>query len=250
MLNSETLFKDFLSDKKPLFIGDIHSRYLNLLTLLESFPKEEYFYIFLGDINDSRLDDDQASFNFVYQLIRNLCDQNLAVLVQSNHQKKIIRFLEGKISINQESEKTRPFLKTVESLEEKNLITIQREEATLYARSSTQNEEVLKWFQDRPFYFKCFYGGVEYVAVHAYYSTSLKNPHLLNSKEKSLCIYGLMQKGERVKWWPHYQQKPFIVCGHYHTVFLSNYCAVVDSGCGEGGKLSAFSPYHEKILAF
>jgi DNA integrity scanning protein DisA with diadenylate cyclase activity len=72
-------------------IGDVHSDAKKLKRALDYAKEHELKVILLGDLFDSRCD--YSDSVKVYELVKN----SGAIVLQSNHQEKLIRYLKGKL---------------------------------------------------------------------------------------------------------------------------------------------------------
>lgn len=247
--------KDF-KDKTFIFVSDIHSDYLKLVDLIEKYPSDKYYYIFAGDINDTRKENltssslvQKDSFYLTYSLIRSLVSRNEATLLNSNHQKNLIKTLRGqrtKLSGGMEN--------TFKELCSREIINYEGEISSVEDHFSFDKTkftasplglEIADWLDSRPYTFSFYFQDAVYCCAHAYPKCPGFFPH---KKEEGLYIYGISKDGEQVKWWENkrvltdiYEDKRLIrVAGHYHTTYLKPELGaiILDSECGyDGGKL-------------
>ena len=231
-----------------IFVGDIHSQFDNLSRAVYHHGLEAH-YVFLGDINDTRMPSEyKGNDNFVdvYLLIRGLVDTFNEVLIQSNHQHNLIRVLEGIRPITSGG-----MAHTLNCLVKENYIdcTISIEGFVKHLELKPKGLDLLNWLKARPYFYK--EGNV--VAVHAEYNPEhCTNPKEVNKKAKQYLLYGSRDSNnERHQWWRDYQDSTYIIAGHFHEVFVNKYCAVIDAGCGvEGGKLATFNYATKELLYF
>jgi hypothetical protein len=147
--------------------------------------------------------------------------------VNSNHQYKLCRHMSGeKVNIRCGLENT------------------VRELSTL---SKQEFNEIHQWLLSLPLWYEFTDSGVEYVAVHAFWSSHMGELSKASKKTKKLCLYGPTTKEDvRISWWdePEYKEglTKFVVAGHYHKVRVMGHCAVIDGGAGSGGPLIAYIP--------
>lgn len=258
------------SGQDLVFVGDIHAQYTNLRQLVDAYLDDKYHLIFLGDINDSRRklnydeSDPEISFLKCFELISQLVEYDKATLLHSNHQKNLINALRGK------RKKASWGLKgTLDELRDAGLLGIQykvdytkmdgrESEEILSIVPTNESREIADWFDARPYYFlntvDCN-GPV--IGVHAQFAPKLGDTiYNMSGRGIEAAVYGTRtipgpDMDGRVRWWENYKdQKIFMVAGHYHTFFINDYCAVIDTGCGQGGPLCAFNYTANEIRLF
>lgn len=210
--------------KNYALIGDIHSIYSRLSQALTYCQEHNLTPIFLGDIFDTRCSiSDSVS---VYNSIRNAEKTLGAIVLHSNHQDKLIRYLKGhKISLNNGLE-----------------ITVNE-----FLESKIDFKELLDWLDTRPYgvVFKDR-NNVEYRCAHAYFSSRVEvseyddiqliNSESLNKKLKSVMIYGPVNNEGRIHWWETPRKHNYVmVSGHYHKLIVGDHCLVLDGECGNEG---------------
>lgn len=220
-------------------IGDVHSHYGRLSQALLYCRDHELTPILLGDLFDSRCFVSESVE--VYSLVREAEQALGAIVLQSNHQNKLIRHLKGnKVILNHGLERT------VEEFE-----------------NSSVDPEVLKeWLETRP------YGivfrdknGEEYRCAHAYFSSRVEVPeyedfHLvehdsLNNKLKNVMIYGPVDSNGRIAWWDSPRRHNYrMAAGHYHVVVDRDHCLILDGECGDEGEYVFLALYdvNKRIL--
>jgi hypothetical protein len=231
-----------------IFVGDIHSQFDNLSRCVEHHGIDAQ-YVFLGDINDSRMPSTyKGNTNFVdvYLKIRFLVKYRNAVLIQSNHQHNLIRILEGiRLITSGGMEHTLDCLVQAGYIDCH--VSLEGYVKTLTVHG--KGLDLLRWLKGLPYFYKTD----SVVAVHAQYiEEHCLNPYDLNKKAKQCSMYGTRdEKNSRYSWWRDYQDSTYVVAGHYHEVFLNEYCAVIDAGCGEeGGRLATFDFDTKELLYF
>jgi len=79
--------------KKYALIGDIHSQYRPLQQSLSYCQSEDLIPIILGDVFDSRCENSESVE--VYHLLRQAQLDMGAIVLRSNHQDKLERFMRG-----------------------------------------------------------------------------------------------------------------------------------------------------------
>jgi hypothetical protein len=208
-------------------IGDIHSQYEPLHKALSYCQSNALIPVLLGDIFDSRCE--KSDSVGVYKLLRQAQTELGAIILRSNHQDKLERYLKGN------SVKVSPELqRTIDDM----------------ALGGVSASELLTWLESLPYGF-CFKSeGVERRCAHAYFPSWVEVPdydlfHFVWNpprKVKQLMMYGPMQReeGKRAFWWEGKSNRDWVRCaGHYHVIHNSKNNLVLDGGCG-GTKRSWF----------
>jgi hypothetical protein len=206
-------------------IGDIHSNYRRLSETLSYCRDHQLIPIFLGDLFDSRCEESETVK--VYHLIQEAEEDLNAIVLQSNHQNKLIRYLKGnKVILNHGLEKT---------VEEFN-------------NSSVDLNVLLEWLETRPYGFVFRdKNGEEYRCAHAYFSSRIEVPEYencyevhassLNNKIKNIMIYGPVNTDGRISWWDSPRRHNYrMIAGHYHVVVDREHCLILDGECGDEGE--------------
>lgn len=225
--------------KNYALIGDIHSIYSRLSQALTYCQEYDLVPIFLGDIFDSRCSvSDSVS---VYNSIRD-AEQTLgAVVLQSNHQDKLIRYLKGhKVTLNNGLNTT----------------------VSEFKESNIDFNDLLEWLDSKPYgvVFKDK-NDVEYRCAHAYFSSRIEvsdydeieliHSEKLNKKLKSVMIYGPVNNEGRIHWWETPKRHDYVmVSGHYHKLIIEDHCLVLDGECGDEGDHAFLALYdvNKKLL--
>ena len=219
--------------KNYALIGDVHSHYGRLSQALLYCRDHQLTPILLGDLFDSRCFVSESVE--VYYLVREAEEVLNAIVLQSNHQNKLIRHLKGnKVVLNHGLERT------VEEFE----------------NSSVDPEVLLQWLETRPYgiVFKNK-NGEEYRCAHAYFSSRIEVPEYddhylvqseeLTSKIKNIMIYGPVSSNGRIAWWESPRWNSYkMVAGHYHLILDCEHCLILDGQCGDNGEES-FLPLYE-----
>ena len=208
-------------------IGDIHSQYRPLWEALAYCQNNALIPVILGDVFDSRCDFSDSVG--VYQLLRQAQKDLGAVILRSNHQDKLERYLKGNnVQVSPELQRT---------LDD-------------FAASEVDPAHLLAWLESLPYGFCFKFQGREYRCSHAYFPSWIEIPdypifHFVRDvpkKARSLMMYGPHQregKG-RAFWWEGETERQWVrVAGHYHVVHQSDKNLVLDAGCG-GTKRSWF----------
>jgi hypothetical protein len=188
--------------------------------------------VILGDVFDSRCESSDSAG--VYKLLRQAQMELGAIVLRSNHQDKLERFLKGN------SVKVSPEL-----------------ERTIYdfGGAKVNPDELLAWLESLPYGFCFKYDNREYRCAHACFPSFLEVPDYplfhfvmdMPRKARQLAMYGPVsrevgnpQVGGRVEWWHRDSERDWIrVAGHYHVVHRDERNLVLDAGCG-GKKRSWF----------
>ncbi len=213
-----------------LFIGDVHSQAKPLSKALAYALKQNLVPVLLGDLWDSRNGKDESLT--VMRLVLEFPDSLL--LVQSNHQWSLLRFLESK-------KDTQSHDLTMGSLK-------------------GQEEFLLHWLSSLPLgYVLEDDNGVEYRAAHAYFPSNLEAtsgvvyPGDVSSRVRGKMLYGpRFPGGERKVWWGSPSERGWVrVCGHYHEVFQGKESLVLDGSCGDpGGSLFGYNTREGGLVNF
>jgi hypothetical protein len=227
-----------------VLIGDIHSQAKNLESALSFIRKniEDARVIFLGDLFDTK--NSYSDSHNVYELVREAEDDLNAIVLQSNHQDKLIRHLKGNnIELNNGLDKTISDL----------------------SNHSVSFDDLFRWLIRQPFgvafrdHLNC-----EFRCAHAYFNEAVNifdykeiyQVYTLNREHKHQFLYGLQdEKRNRINWWERKNsQQSFIrVAGHYKTIYVNfrNKSLVLDSCCGDAdGVLSIYDVNARKIHQF
>jgi hypothetical protein len=201
-------------------IGDVHSDARKLKQAFNYAQEHKLKIILLGDLFDSRCD--YSNSIGVYELVKN----SDAIVLQSNHQEKLIRYLKGNnVMLNNGLD-----------------ITVKE-----FSDAGISNQELLNWLVSMPYgiVFKSKHN-VEYRCCHAYFSSKIEIPEYdeayiitedqLNRKIKALMLYGpidYQNTKTRILWWENPRHHDYVmVSGHYHHVHIDDYSVVLDGGCG------------------
>lgn len=220
--------------KNYALIGDVHSHSTRLMDALNYCVENDLIPVLLGDIFDSR--EVMSESVKVYQMVRHAQDTLGAVVLQSNHQNKLIRYLKGnKVILNHGLDRT------VEDFEK-----------------SPEGDmgELKEWLESLPygFVFRDKHGE-EYRCAHAYFSSRIEipeyeesfevTPTMVNSKIRNVMIYGPVNSEGRIPWWESPRRYPWrMAAGHYHIVVEKDHCLVMDGQCGDDRE-DAFLPLYD-----
>lgn len=229
---------------KFALIGDIHSQAANCYDAVNHCVANGYTPVFLGDLFDSRTwGSDSVG---VYKIAREAEKELGAIIIASNHQDKLRRYLWGN-PVDLES--TPELVRTLEDFQNSNVV---------------DNQELNFWLSNLPYGFCFKEGGREYRCSHAYFSALVGIPHYsktfavhykdITKKTRSWMLYGKRDSsGERVYWWEKPNLNPWVrVAGHYHTIHIDvcNNNLVLDGNCGGGGQLPLYLVDTGELLLF
>ena len=223
-------------------IGDVHSHYNRISQAIEYCRENELTPVLLGDLFDTRCFTSESVE--VYKLVRDAEQTYRAVVLQSNHQNKLIRHLKGnKVILNHGLDRT------VEDFE----------------KSDVNLDDLKEWLETRPYGF-CFKDGKgeEYRCAHAYFSSRIEVPEYTESfkvahdtvtnKVRNVMIYGPVNSEGRVAWWDSPRRHPWrMAAGHYHIVVEKEHCLIIDGQCGddiEDAFLALYDVNKRKIVEF
>ena len=207
---------------KFAFIGDLHSQLVPMMRAVDYCVANDLLPIFLGDLFDSRCEISESVA--VYKFARKCQDELGAIVLDSNHQEKLCRYLKkGKVRLDLVPELAR-------SISE-------------FASSDVPAQELTQWLSNCPL------GtvirddqGKEFRAAHAYFSSRIVVPDYDNlylltecdKRERTLCQYGPVNtKGDRRVWWKESQKRNWVrVSGHYHVIYKDEKSLLIDGGLG------------------
>jgi len=226
-----------------VLIGDIHSQAKNLENALSFIRKNisNAKVIFLGDIFDSKTK--YSDSYSVYSLIREAERDLNAVILQSNHQDKLIRHLRGnKVHINTGLQRSLDELLKILSMDELYNWLIRHPYGIVF-RDAFHNE-----FRCAHAYFSSEVQVYDY--LESYYVRAISKEHIHQF------LYGIQDSYKnRINWWDNdnKSQRFIRVAGHYRKIYtnLSNKSLVLDSCCGEDkGLLSIYDVNERRIYQF
>ncbi len=220
-----------------ILVGDVHSQYIELSSIITKTFYANTHYIFLGDLFDSRVDYSD-SVN-VYQCIRELGDR--CTVVQSNHQDKLNRYIKG------------------------NSVNTDWIHPTIADFNNQFDDEFKSWLDSLPYGVVVNVNNKQYRISHAYFPQSVEvnitdeltlvYGDSLTKTQKSLMLYGKRQQfngvNARVPWWDEEEQKDWVrVAGHYHLLHIDHNSIVLDGSCGdEGGILYAYNLNTNELIS-
>lgn len=237
-----------------LLISDIHSRDDALERLLDKLSSklDSHHLVFLGDLNDCRDKEykEQSSFVKVYELVRQLCKENYATLVHSNHAQNLCdHYLERR--------KVRKgivgFKQTLEELDQ---------------LDSDYRTEMIEWLDSRPLGVEYYLdNGKRYYISHAFFDRTLDyyvEPHKLTKEEidrtlrgrKSSWLYQGKKYTRHTGFWRNPKRwgavDNHVLCsGHWEQVIVTDNCVVNDpGGHGTDGTLGVFDCLNHEITIY
>ena len=217
-------------------IADVHSQAQKLSDALNHCQNNNLTPLFLGDLFDSKCKDSDSMG--VYNLVQNAQQNMNAIIIQSNHQNKLIRYLRGN-----------------------NVVQNFGLDKTIVELQSLDQNKLCSWLESFP-YGVAFRDvrGTEYRISHAYLSSKIQVPeyqdyHLIcdvTKKEMNQMLYGIFSGKDRIRWWENQSHNNWVrVCGHYHHVHIDNHSIVLDGCCGEdGGKLLVYDVNQKQLHEF
>ncbi|ATW62724.1 putative serine/threonine protein phosphatase [Synechococcus phage S-CBWM1] len=205
-------------------MGDVHSQDEPLQKAVDFLRQNSLTPIFLGDLFDSQHEFGNAAET--YKIVRQAERELGAIVLHSNHQHKLLRFLAGN-----------PVRMT------ENLGRTLRD----FRESEISLTEVGEWLSSHPYgavFQDC--RGREYRAAHAFFPGRFQVPSalglsLIHRVEKKLInqfLYGPVVKDDtgkrvRLEWWKEPKNRDFRrVSGHYHTIYEDRHSLVLDGGSG------------------
>jgi hypothetical protein len=232
---------------QTILIGDVHSqaeKLDNALAYIETNADDNTLVIFLGDLFDSRGTHSESIE--VYNMVRAYDAEHGAVVLNSNHQDKLRRYLSGTpVRVDLVPELGR----TIREFEQ----------------SDVDRDELRTWLESCPYgYIFKDRDGHEYRCAHAYFPSWVGGPtderygrevmgEELIRKAKDLMLYGKRdhETKKRVYWWENPSTVPWTrVSGHYHRVHITDSSIVLDGCCGEDdGKLPVYN-VDSKLLTY
>lgn len=222
-----------MESRKILFISDIHSNaraLLNVVRHIESTYSKDDQIIFLGDVFDWRdhLNPNGGNSVAVYDMLRYILKAYPnSEVIDSNHQNKLMRYLRGNNVYIDEG-----LSNTIRDFNQ--------------SGKANWEQEIYYWLTNRPLYLL----RENYLIAHAFADTRLIGNDKPSRRLRDKAIYGLRtQDNSRICWWENPRNEDFIrVAGHYHQVFISDKCLVIDGGSGrDGGHIVTYDTDTQEI---
>lgn len=238
-------------DKTLIFIPDVHSQHQKLEEALDWVSKTFNYYqlVLLGDVLDSRLDNHEKNYppysdpKKTFEIVRDLVDNECAILLQSNHQDKLRRWLMHHLEDKQYNPVTvnQGLDYTISQFVDK--LTIE-EKANLY-----------QWLSNLPYHVVVDSYDLQHDRImtflcgHGYFSTTV-NIEQPSEKHRNEALYGLLTRDKkRIPFWEadspisFYGQPAIRVVGHHHQLWKGKHQRVLDGGCGSSnGSLCVHIP--------
>lgn len=230
--------------KSYFLIGDVHSQGTILSKALAHAKARKLTPVFLGDIFDSRCANSETIY--VYHQVR-LAEKELgAIVLNSNHQLRLLNFFNGETESPSYAEET---WRTMAEFED----------------SGLDLREICEWLDSLPagFVFSDKYGR-RHACAHAYFP-----PQLMRKGEEEWFVTDISKdqryemawgpvwptKGGRYRrryWWREDHLRNWTMCvGHYHTVWVDDKSIVLDANCGyEAGMLPAYEVDNKVLVHF
>lgn len=265
------------SDRKHLIVGDVHGDYQQLEKLLLEFGIENvgsqahiedeaewlnpkgYFVVFLGDLNDPRLDDEEANRTEMSSLVclrmaMSLQKAGMAEVLRSNHQENLINWYYGRrknLSYGLQAT-TEEFTWNPE-----NGFPWCEDLAAAEVRFKQIIYKLINWLEARPYFYSFAENGQLFSCAHAYYTPDMSQ-YAAHGEAFEAAIYGVRKDNQRYEWWldpAYYQEDRILIAGHYHAYgFFPNQqepkAILLDGECGcTGGELIGFTPETMKMTS-
>ena len=204
-------------------IGDVHSQGRPLASALAHCKEHNLTPILLGDLFDSRCTVSETLC--VYDLARRAEREMGAIILNSNHQERLIEATAGTL---ERAEYCKETFRTLEELQESDL----------------DPGEITDWLRGLPdgFVFRDSTDH-EYCCAHAYFPITLRDssrtgPYTVfavSDEEREKMVWGPMNSdGRRYHWWRRISDKQSFtrVAGHYHKVLINDQCLILDANAG------------------
>lgn len=237
-----------------LLISDIHSRNDALPRLIDNLSDQlnaGSHLVFLGDLNDCRDKSyqDKCSFEKIYNLVRQLCDEGYATLVHSNHAQNLCDHYLNRRKVR------------------KNIVGFKQTLSELDELETEYREEIIEWLDSRPLgvTYK-LNNGKHYHISHAFHDRTLNynNYSNLSSEEinrtlrgnKSSWLYQGKKYSRHVGFWRNPKRwgaiNNHVLCsGHWEQVIIEDNCVVNDpGGHGTDGTLGVFDCLNHSIKIY
>lgn len=214
-------------------IGDVHSQAHCLEPALNYCREHKLTPILLGDLFDSRCPNSESVE--VYHLAVSAQKELNAIILHSNHQDKLIRYLKGN-----------------------NVILNNGLDTTIndFKQSNVSMQELYEFLTALPYGIAFRINHKEYRAAHAFFSQKINVPeytdyHLIYEKDvpskiRNVMLYGPNGPDGRIFWWNNaLSDRTFVrIAGHYHVVYTDDRSLVIDGECGDD-KTTAFLPVYD-----
>ena len=237
-----------------LLISDIHSRDDALSRLIDNLSAQlnnKSHLVFLGDLNDCRDKSyqDKCSFQKIYALVRQLCDEGYATLVHSNHSQNLCDHYIGRRKVR------------------KNIMGFKHTLAELDELEDTHREDMIEWLDTRPLGVSyTLNNGKHYHIAHAYHDrnldytdSSLLSPDEVNRTlrgTKTSWLYQGKKYSKHIGFWRNPKQRGavdnHVLCaGHWEQVIVTDNCVVNDPGGHEtNGRIGVYNALQNDIIIY
>lgn len=213
-------------------IGDVHSQAHCLELALNHCKEHKLRPLLLGDLFDSRCPNSQSVE--VYHLAVSAQKELNAIILHSNHQDKLLRYLRGNnVVLNNGLDRT----------------------VSEFENSNVSIQALYEFLGSLPYGMVFRHQQSEYRAAHAFFSQQIDIPeytdyHLvygedIPAKIRNVMLYGPTGSNGRIYWWENDHSRDFIrVAGHYHVIHIDDRSLVIDGECGDD-KETAFLPLYD-----
>ncbi len=237
-----------------LLISDIHSRDDALSRLIDNLSAQlnnKSHLVFLGDLNDCRDKSyqDKCSFQKIYALVRQLCDEGYATLVHSNHSQNLCDHYIGRRKVR------------------KNIMGFKHTLAELDELEDTHREDMIEWLDTRPLGVSyTLNNGKHYHIAHAYHDrnldytdSSLLSPDEVNRTlrgTKTSWLYQGKKYSKHIGFWRNPKKRGavdnHVLCaGHWEQVIVTDNCVVNDPGGHEtNGRIGVYNALQNDIIIY
>lgn len=234
-----------------LLISDIHSRNDALPRLIDSLSSKlnSSHLVFLGDLNDCRDKSyrNKSSFEEVYKLVRQLCDENYATLVHSNHSQNLCDHYLGRRKVR------------------KNIMGFKQTLAELDELDEEYRNEMISWLDSRLLGVEYYLSnGKKYHIAHAFFDRRLDyfvHPEKLTQEEVNRTLRGnkasWLYQGKKYTRYIGFWHNPkrwgavdeHVLCaGHWEQVIVTENCVVNDpGGHGTDGTIGVYDCLNNKL---
>ncbi len=223
-------------------IGDVHSQGQLLASALAHCKANNLTPIMLGDLFDSRCETDET--HYTRNLAMTAQREMGAVILNSNHQERLVEAIAGKLEYGKYCQET---FRTLGTLVE----------------GSVKPLDVSLWLESLPDGFVFWdKDGLEHCCAHAYFPSKLRrqdqtSPYEVRATDpetKTKMVWGPHRPdGRRYWWWDHEptNQKFVRVAGHYHLVHSGPRSLVLDANAGyENGSVPLYEVDNKKLVYF
>ena len=237
-----------------LLVSDIHSRDDALPRLIDGLSAQlnnKTHLVFLGDLNDCRDKSyqDKCSFQKIYTLVRQLCDEGYATLVHSNHSQNLCDHYIGRRKVR------------------KNIMGFKHTLAELDGLEDTYREDMIEWLDTRPLGVSyTLNNGKHYHIAHAYHDrnldytdSSLLSPDEVNRTlrgTKTSWLYQGKKYSKHIGFWRNPKKRGavdnHVLCaGHWEQVIVTDNCVVNDPGGHEtNGRIGVYNALQNDITIY